>query len=159
MPLGLRIAAFLRARFQAARHPRHAHRQMRAANAMLPARSLVVKPNLPEALARKRESGPAMLLELVILPAMNTALRTPKIIVATVHFVIVSPTQTTPKVSFVWSSRSGIVPSLDNGGPEARLRSASRILSEAALQSVATSCRKRKRSNAQPITSPPHVLR
>ena len=119
MPLALRIAAFLRARFQAARHPRHAHRQMRAANAMLPARSLVVKPNLPEALARKRESGPAMLLELVILPAMNTALRTPKIIVATVHFVIACPTQTTPKVSFVWSGRSGIVPSLDNGGPEA----------------------------------------
>ena len=61
-----------------------------------------------------------MLLELVILPAMNTALRTPKIIVATVHFVIACPTQTTPKVSFVWSGRSSIVPSLDNGGPEAR---------------------------------------
>jgi hypothetical protein len=40
----------------------------------------------------------------------------------------------------VWPSRSGIVPSLDDGGPQVS-RSASRISRGAALQSAATSCR------------------
>jgi hypothetical protein len=39
------------------------------------------------------------------------------------------------------SSRSGSMPSLDIGSSEARLRSASRISVEDALQSVVTSCR------------------
>jgi hypothetical protein len=88
-----RIAAFLRARICAARHPRHAQPQMKAANAMLPARSVVVKPYLPEGLARNRDSGLETLFELLMLPAINTAVRTPKTIVATAHLVTLSPIQ------------------------------------------------------------------
>jgi hypothetical protein len=46
----------------------------------------------------------------------------------------------------------GLLSSLDDGGPEARLRSASRISVEAALRSVATSCRKLSSNTAQSTT-------
>jgi hypothetical protein len=46
----------------------------------------------------------------------------------------------------------GLLPSLDDGGPEARLRSASRISVEAALRSVATSCSKPERATFSTCT-------
>jgi hypothetical protein len=57
----------------------------------------------------------------------------------------------------------GLLPSLDDGGPEARFRSASRISVAAALRSVATSCSKSERAtfssstgraSAKPLSRP-----
>jgi hypothetical protein len=49
----------------------------------------------------------------------------------------------------------GLLPSPGDGGPEARLRSASRISVEDALRSVATFCRNWRSNLAMPTTPPP----
>jgi len=52
------------------------------------------------------------------------------------------------------SSRSGFLPSLDDGESGARARLAFRISVEAAHRSVATSCRNKRSNHAPPITAP-----